>query len=67
MREINSLFYGETMKATEFKHKFDKAYEMLERFNELDRTDIIITKSSGKTLFLFMKDQEVLNHFEVTK
>jgi hypothetical protein len=55
------------MRVIEFKHKFDRVYEMLERFDELDRTDVIITKASGKTLFLFMRDQEVLEHFEVSK
>lgn len=55
------------MKATEFKEKVDSIVEQLERFNELDGTDVIITKSSGKTLVLFMRDQEVLNYFKVEK
>ena len=46
---------------------FDEKYELLEKFNELDRTDVIITKSSGKTLVLFMRDQEVLEYFKVEK
>ena len=55
------------MRVTEFKKEFDKKYELLERFNELGRTDVIITKSSGKTLVLFMRDQEVLDYFKVEK
>ena len=55
------------MKLTEFKKVFDEKYELLEKFNELDRTDVIITKSSGKTLVLFMRDQEVLEYFKVEK
>lgn len=55
------------MKVTEFKEKFDYIYEMLERFDELDNADVIITKTSGKTLFIVMRDQEILNHFEVSK
>ena len=55
------------MKATEFKEKVDGIVEQLGRFNELDDTDVVITKSSGKTLVLFMRDQEVLNYFKVEK
>ena len=55
------------MKATEFKKEVDRAIELLERFDELDRTDVIITKSSGKPLILFMRDQELLYHFKVEK
>lgn len=55
------------MRATEFKKEVDNAIDLLERFNELDRTDVIITKSSGKTLVLFMRDQEILHHFKVEK
>lgn len=55
------------MKVTEFKEKFDYIYEMLERFDELDNADVIITKTSGKTLFIVMRGQEILNHFEVSK
>ena len=55
------------MRATEFKKEVDNAIDLLERFNELDRTDVIITKSSGKTLFLFMRDQEVLDSIKVSK
>ena len=55
------------MKVTEFKEKFDYIYEMLERFNETDESDVVITKSSGKTLFIVMRDQEILNYFEVSK
>ena len=58
---------GNTMKATEFKKKFDEKYELLERFNEIDDTDVVITKSSGRTLVLFMRDQEVLDYFKVEK
>ena len=55
------------MKATEFKKKFDEKYELLERFNEIDDTDVVITKSSGRTLVLFMRYQEVLDYFKVEK
>jgi len=55
------------MRATEFKKEVDNAIDLLERFNELDGTDVIITKSSGKTLVLFMRDQEILHHFKVEK
>lgn len=55
------------MKATEFKEKVDSIVEQLERFNELERTDVVITKSSGKTLVLFMRDQEVLDSIKVSK
>ena len=37
------------------------------QFNEFDDIDVVITKSSGKTLFLFMRDQEVLDSIKVTK
>lgn len=55
------------MKVTEFKKLFDEKYELLERFNELDRTKVIITKSNGVPLVLFMRDQEILNHIKVEK
>ena len=55
------------MNATEFKKVFDEKYGLLEQFNELDRTDVIITKSSGVPLVLFMRDQEVLEYFKVEK
>ena len=55
------------MRVTEFKKVFDEKYELLERFNELEYTDVVITKSSGKTLVLFMRDQEVLDYFKVEK
>lgn len=55
------------MKLTEFKKEFDEKYSRMERFNEIDRTDVVITKSSGKTLVLFMRDQEVLEWIKVEK
>ena len=55
------------MRVTEFKKVFDEKYELLERFNELDGTKVIITKSSGVPLVLFMRNQEVLNYFKVEK
>ena len=38
-----------------------------QQFNEVDRTDVIITKSSGDPLILFMRDQEVLDWIKVEK
>ena len=55
------------MKVTEFKKEFDEKVFMLDRFNELEDADLIITKSSGKPLVLFMKDQEVLDYIKVEK
>ena len=55
------------MRVTEFKKVFDEKYELLERFNELDGTKVIITKSSGVPLVLFMRSQEVLDYFKVEK
>ena len=56
------------MKVVDFKKEFDEKYELLERFNELDRTKVIVTKTDmGIPLILFMRDQEVLNHIKVEK
>ena len=56
------------MKVVDFKKEFDEKYELLERFNELDRTKVIVTKTDmGVPLILFMRDQEILNHIEVEK
>ena len=55
------------MKAIDFKKEVDRIIELLERFNELDGTKVIITKSNGISLVLFMRDQEVLNHIKVEK
>ena len=55
------------MKVTEFKKEFDEKVFMLDRFNELEDADLIITKSSGTPLVLFMKDQEVLDYIKVEK
>ena len=55
------------MKLTEFKQQFDEKYERMERFKELDRTDVVITKSSGTPLVLFMRDQEILEWIKVEK
>ena len=56
------------MKVVDFKKEFDEKYELLERFNELDRTKVIVTKTDrGVPLILFMRDQEVLNHIKVEK
>ena len=56
------------MKLVDFKKEFDEKYELLERFNELDRTKVIVTKTDmGIPLILFMRDQEVLNHIKVEK
>ena len=51
------------MKVVDFKKEFDEKYELLERFNELDRTKVIVTKNEENVpLILFMRDQEILNH-----
>ena len=55
------------MKAIEFKKEVDRKIDSLERFNELNTADVIITKSSGVPLVLFMRDQEVLDYFKVEK
>ena len=55
------------MKLTDFKKQFDEKYSRMERFNEIDHTDVVITKSSGTPLVLFMKDQEVLEWIKVEK
>ena len=55
------------MKLIDFKREFDEKYEKMELFNEVDRTDVIITKSSGNPLILFMRDQEVLDWIKVEK
>ena len=56
------------MYLVDFKKEFDEKYELLERFNELDRTKIIVTETErGIPLILFMRDQEVLNHIKVEK
>ena len=55
------------MKVVDFKKEFDEKYELLERFNELDRTKVIVTKSSGVPLILFLREQEILNHIKVEK
>lgn len=55
------------MKAIDFKKEVDRIIELLERFNEIDDTDVIITKSSGIPLVLFMRNQEILEYFKVEK
>ena len=55
------------MKLSEFKKIFDEKYDRMERFQEIDNTDVIITKSSGTPLVLFMRDQEVLDYIKVEK
>jgi len=55
------------MKLSDFKKVFDDKYEQMERFNEIENTDVIITKSSGYPLVLFMRDQEILDYIKVKK
>ena len=55
------------MNISDFKKVFDDKYEQMERFNEIENTDVIITKSSGYPLVLFMRDQEVLDYIKVKK
>ena len=56
------------MKVVDFKKEFDEKYELLERFNELDSTKVIVIENDrGVPLILFMRDQEVLNHIKVEK
>ena len=56
------------MKVVDFKKEFDEKYGLLERFNELDRTKVIVIENDkGVPLILFMRDQEVLNHIKVEK
>ena len=54
-----------SMKLVDFKKEFDRATEIINRFNETEDTDVVITKSTGITLFLFMRDQEVLDYIKV--
>jgi len=59
---------GYGMKVVDFKKEFDEKYELLERFNELDRTKVIVIKNDENVpLILFMRDQEILNHIKVEK
>ena len=53
------------MKLTEFKKEFDERYDRMSRFDEVKDTDVVITKSSGTPLVLFMRDQEVLEGIKV--
>lgn len=56
------------MYLVDFKKEFDEKYELLERFNALDRTKVIVIENDrGVPLILFMRDQEVLNHIKVEK
>lgn len=56
------------MKVVDFKKEFDEKYELLERFNELDRTKVIVIENDmGVPLILFVRDQEVLTHIKVEK
>ena len=56
------------MKVVDFKKEFDEKYELLERFNELDRTKVIVIENDkGVPLILFVRDQEVLNLIKVEK
>ena len=56
------------MKVVDFKKEFDEKYELLERFNELDRTKVIVINNDEDVpLILFMRDQEILNHIKVEK
>ncbi|MBQ2653032.1 MAG: hypothetical protein IJF83_05710 [Methanobrevibacter sp.] len=56
------------MKVVDFKKEFDEKYELLERFNELDRTKVIVIKNDENVpLILFIRDQEILNHIKVEK
>lgn len=55
------------MKLSDFKKEFDERYDRMSRFNETDDTDVVITKSSGVPLVLFMRDQEVLEWIKVEK
>ena len=56
-----------SMSLSDFIEQFERKVKMFYRFNEVDDIDVVITKSSGKTLFLFMKDHEVLDSIKVTK
>lgn len=56
-----------SMSLSDFTEQFLHRVEIFKHFNEFDDIDVVITKSSGKTLFLFMKDQEVLDSIKVTK
>ena len=56
-----------SMSLSDFIEQFERKVKMFYRFNEIDDIDVVVTKSSGKTLFLFMKDQEVLDSIKVTK
>lgn len=56
-----------SMKLSDFRREFNRATEIIDKFDEADDTDVVITKSSGTTLFLFMRDQEVLDYIKVSK
>lgn len=56
------------MNVVDFKKEFDEKYELLERFNELDRTKVIVIENMGGVpLILFMRDHEILNSIKVEK
>ena len=54
-----------SMKLLDFKKEFDEKYARMERMDEIEGTDVVITKSSGATLIIFMRDQEVLEWIKV--
>lgn len=54
-----------SMSLTDFKKQFDEKYNRMKRMDEIDGTDVVITKSSGATLIIFMRDQEVLEWIKV--
>ena len=56
-----------SMSLSDFTEQFMHRVEIFKHFNEFDDIDVVITKSSGKTLFLFMRDQEVLDSIKVSK
>ena len=54
-----------SMKLPDFKKEFDEKYNRMKRMDEIEGTDVVITKSSGNTLIIFMRDQEVLEWIKV--
>lgn len=52
------------MKVVDFKKEFDEKYERLERFNELDRTNVIVIENDMCLVFSGLGFSEVSQYDE---
>ena len=64
---MNTKFTGKHIENSDVTGVIFVGSNPTERFNEIENTDVIITKSSGYPLILFMRDQEVLDYIKVEK